>query len=632
MDVVSPVIKRWQHAAVDSEQFWAEAAQAVHWWRGWERVFDPGPPAFRWFCGATTNLSYNCLDLQVARGRGGHAALIAEHENGSRQTLTYAQLLHEVKKVAAALRAAQVKAGDRVAIYMPTMPEAIVAMLAVTRIGAIHLVVFAGFGSSALAERCRLADARILLAADTTVRKGQTVDLWRIVKQALREPNCPVEKIVLLPRAETPPDLKPGRDQSWAEFIAQGQGHSSDWVAMEANDPAYVLATSGTTASPKLAVHSHGAYQVGIRSTAAWCYGLKPEDVWWAMSDIGWVVGHSFIVYAPLLIGCTTLAYEGALDHPGPQSVYRLIAQNQVTAIFTAPTAVRMLMRAGLEPARGFDLESVQRIFCAGEALNVPAWQWLQREVFKDRVPVMDHWWQTETGGPVVGNPYGLHLLPIKPGSAGIALPGFEVEIRTLEGERCAANEKGILVIKRPFPGLTATIWNDPQRYARDYWERLPGSYFTGDAAHIDEDGYVWFSGRADDIIKVAGHRIGTVEVETAFLEHPAVAESGVTGQPDDLRGELIAAFVALKPGFEPSADLERELRQTVRNKLGAVAVLGAINFVAMLPKTRSGKIMRRVLKAVILNRDPGDISTIEDEGSVEDLRAAWERMRAELG
>ena len=362
--------------------------------------------------------------------------------------------------------------------------------------------------------------------------------------------------------------------------------------------------------------------------TILWVFGLKPEDVWWSTSDIGWIVGHSYIVYAPLLFGCTTISYEGALDYPDADTFYRVVAENRVTGIFTAPTAVRMLMAHGTEPARRYNLASLERVFCAGEVLNVPAWEWFQREVFEDHVPVVDHMWQTETGGPVFGNPYGLGLLPIKPGSAGIPLPGISAEIRTQEGELCAQGEKGVVVITRPFPGLTPTIWGDPERYGRDYWDRIPGVYFTGDAASIDEDGYFWFSGRADEIIKIAGHRIGTIEVETAFLRHPAVAEAGVTGRPDELRGEVISAFIVLRAGYEPSADLERELRDTVRRELGPVVVIGDINVVHMLPKTRSGKIMRRVFKAVVLDVDPGDISTIEDAGSVEEAREAWRHLK----
>ncbi|HXR37079.1 MAG TPA: AMP-binding protein, partial [Candidatus Binataceae bacterium] len=385
MEVVSPIYKRWQHEAQsDPEAFWARAAREVFWFRTWDRVLDWQPPTFRWFTGATTNLSYNCLDLQVERGNGGCAALIAEHEDGTRRVFTYAQMLGEVKTVAAALRGLGVARGDRVAIYMPTMPEAIITMLAATRIGAIHLVVFAGFGSGALAERCRLAGARVLIAAGHTSRKGNRVDLWKIVKDAIAQPRSPIEKVVLLARGKPPADLKRGRDILWEDFVSGGHGQPTDYEPMEANEPAYVLATSGTTASPKIAVHSHGAYQVGIRSTASWCFGMKRSDVWWSTSDIGWVVGHSYIVYAPLLFGCATIAYEGALDHPGPENFYRIVEQNGVTGIFTAPTAVRMLMKSGTEPARGFNLDSVERVFCAGEALNTPAWKWFQKEVFHD--------------------------------------------------------------------------------------------------------------------------------------------------------------------------------------------------------------------------------------------------------
>ncbi|ACZ39455.1 acetate--CoA ligase [Sphaerobacter thermophilus] len=631
MEVVNPIVRRWQQeAADDHEGFWARAAEQIPWFRTWDQVFAWDPPGFRWFLGAETNLCYNALDYHVRRGWGGHAALIAENERGERRVLTYAQLLHEVERVAAALRGLGVRRGDRVGIYMPTCAEAIIAMLATARIGAIHLVVFAGFGSGALAQRLQLAGARVLLAADATWRKGRTVPLKPIVDAALDTLDGQVERVVVLRRTDDSA-MQPGRDLDWDEFLALGAGQSAEHEVMEANEPAYILATSGTTASPKLAVHSHGTYQVGIRSTADWCFGMKPTDIWWSTSDIGWVVGHSFIVYAPLLVGCTTIAYEGALDHPGPETVYRIIEENRVTGIFTSPTAARMLMRYGTEPARAHDLSSVERVFCAGELLNPPAWEWLQKEVFQDRVPVLDHWWQTETGGPVVGNPYGLGMLPIKPGSAGVPLPGFALAVMTPEGERCGPDEPGIVVIERPFPGLTPTIWGDPERYANEYWRRIPGVYYTGDSGAIDEDGYVWFSGRADEIIKIAGHRIGTAEVESAFLRHPAVAEAGVTGRPDPVRGEVISAFIALKPGWQPTELLKSELLGTVRQELGPVAVIGELNFVSMLPKTRSGKIMRRVFRAVIADQDPGDVSTIEDEASVEEARAAWRRMRAEI-
>jgi acetyl-CoA synthetase len=507
-------------------------------------------------------------------------------------------------------------------------------MLAAVRIGAIHVAIFAGFGAAALADRVVRTGSRAIFAADITYRKGKDISLTEIIDACLAEgADQVVEKVVLLRRTDADIPKKPGRDITWDDFLGLADGQDDGYEVMESNEPAYILPTSGTTAKPKLAVHTHGGYQVYARSMANWMFGLRKDDVWWSTSDIGWVVGHSYIVYGPLLCGCSTIAYEGAPDHPGPETFYRIIQENQVSGIFTSPTFVRLLMRYGADVARGFDLSSLERVFCAGEVLNAPAWQWMQKEVFNDEVPVIDHMWATETGGPIVGNPYGLGLLPIKPGSGGIPLPGIEAAIMTAEGEPVPANEKGLFVIKRPFPGLTSTLWGEPDRYGVDYWERIANAnvYSTGDAASIDDDGYVWFSGRADEVIKIAAHRIGTIEVETAFLHHPSVAEVGVTGRPDELRGEVIAAFVVLKQGHKPSEELRKELLQTVRSELGALVVVGDLNFVEMLPKTRSGKIMRRVLKAVVSGRDPGDVSTIEDEGSVEEAREAWRQMSAQV-
>jgi acetyl-CoA synthetase len=632
VELINPMVRRMQEEARrDPAAFWAAAAEELPWFRKWDVAFDWQFPTFRWFVGAQTNLAYNCLDYHVRRGWGGHTALIYVNERGERQLFTYAQLRREVERVAAALRGLGIRKGDRLTIYMPVCPEAIVLMLATVRIGAIHSVVFAGFGAQALADRITASGSRLVFTADATYRRGSIVRLKEVVDQALSVGENQVERVVVLRRTADDVPMLPGRDFSWDEFLKRGEGEDGRHEVMEANEPAYILATSGTTARPKLAVHVHGGYQVGIYSLGRWCFGMKPTDVWWATSDIGWVVGHSYIVYAPLLLGCTTIAYEGVLDYPGPETVWRVVEEFGVTGIFTSPTGVRLLMRYGEEAAEGYDLSSLERVVCAGEVLNAPAWEWLQKVVLKDRVPVIDHWWQTETGGPVIGNPYGVGMLPIKPGSAGVPLPGMEVAVMSPEGQELGPGEKGILVIKRPFPSLTPTLWGEPERYGRDYWQRIPGVYFTGDSAHIDEDGYVWFAGRADEVIKIAAHRIGAIEVESAFLKHPAVAEAGVTGRPDPVRGEVISAFVALKQGHRPSEELRRELLETVRRELGPVAVVGDINFVAMLPKTRSGKIMRRVLKAVVLDRDPGDISTIEDEGSVEEARQAWLQMRQEM-
>ncbi|MBI3980251.1 MAG: acetate--CoA ligase [Chloroflexi bacterium] len=634
MALINPIVGSYRREATEHpDVFWAKAAEHLHWFRSWDRVFDWEFPTFRWFSGGQTNLSYNCLDYHVARGWGGHAALIFVGEWGERRVFTYAQLRREVERAAAALRGMGIRKGDRITIYMPTCPEAIILMLATTRIGAIHSVVFAGFGAGALADRISASGSRLVFTADVTYRKGREVPLLGIVDAAIKTGCETVEHVVVLHRrAGDGGAMLTGRDLDWSAFLARGQGQSGDYVPMEANEPAYILATSGTTAKPKLAIHVHGGYQVGIHSMARWVYGMKPTDVWWATSDIGWVVGHSYIVYAPLLAGCTTIAFEGALDHPTPETLWQIVEDFGVTGIFTSPTAVRLLMRYGEEHAHKYNISSLERIFCAGEVLNAPAWEWLQRRVLDDRIPVLDHYWQTETGGPMVGNPYGLAMLPIKPGSGGIPLPGIEAAVMTPEGEVCPTGEKGILVIKRPFPSLTPAIWGEPERYGREYWDRIPGVYFTGDSAHFDEDGYIWFAGRADEVIKIAAHRLGTIEVETAFLKHGAVAEAGVTGRPDALRGEVISAFVALKQGQTPSSQLRQELLDTVRRELGPVAVIGDLNFVNTLPKTRSGKIMRRVLKAVTLDRDPGDVTTIEDEGSVEEARQAWQEIRQAIG
>lgn len=634
MQLISPVINRWiQDGLADSEGLWERAALELPWFRTWDRVFEADPPSFRWFAGARTNLAYNALDHHVATGRGDQAALTYFNERGERLSFTYSQMLAGVERIAAALRGLGIEKGDRLTIYMPTCPEAIMLMLATVRIGAIHSVVFAGFGEHALADRVRASGSRLVFATDLTYRRGKDVPLKGIVDEAMAAADLAVENVIVLQRGDEPCAMTPGRDLGWDEFLARGEGMSGAHVEMEANEPAFILATSGTTAKPKLAVHSHGGYAVHVTAMARWCYGLKPGEVWWSGSDIGWIVGHSYIVYAPLLMGCTTLAFEGALDYPTPDANWRAaIEELGATGIFTSPTAVRLLMRYGADAISSVDYSRLERVLCAGEVLNAPAWDWLQNTVLDNRVPVIDHMWQTETGGPVFGNPYGLGLLPVKPGSAGIPMPGIEAAVVTTEGEPCAPGEKGIMVLKRPFPGLIATLWGEKERYGTDYWSKIPGVYYTGDSAHMDEDGYVWFMGRADEIIKIADHRIGTVEVETAFLMHPSVAESGVIGRPDELRGEVISAFVVLKNGVEPSDDLKRELLETVRHELGPIAVIGEINIVSMLPKTRSGKIMRRVLKAVTLDVEPGDITTIEDEGSVEDARHAWHHMKAELG
>jgi len=630
MSVITPVIQRWiDEGRRDPDALWARAADDLPWFRKWDRVFEWEPPTFRWFVGGQTNLGFNAVDRHVLDGDGGRAALVYINERGDRTVLTYAQLLHQVKRISAALRGLGIGKGDRITIYMPPCPESIALMLATVRIGAMHSIVFAGFGAQALGDRIAASGSRAVFATDVTYRKGQNVSLLPIVEEALQIGGASVERLVVLERGGA---SRAGSHMSWGDFLRQAQGQDAGHTVMESNDPAFILATSGTTAKPKLAIHTHGGYQVHVVTMGKWCFGLRPTDVWWATSDIGWIVGHSYMVYAPLLVGGTTIAFEGALDYPQADANWRAAVEEfGVTGIFTSPTAVRMLMRYGNEPLLSIDHSRLERVVCAGEVLNPPAWDWLQNTILRGRVPVIDHMWQTETSGPVFGNPYGLGMLPIKPGSAAIPLPGIDAAVVSLDGTPCATGEKGIMILKRPFPGLIAGLWGEPERYGRDYWQRIPGVYYTGDSAHVDEDGYVWFGGRADEIIKIAGHRIGTIEVESACLKHPSVAECAVVGRPDEMRGEVISAFVLLKHGHTASAELRKAVIDTVRHELGPVAVIGELNFVGMLPKTRSGKLMRRVLKAVILDRDPGDITTIEDEGSVDETRQAWLHMKAEL-
>jgi len=635
MSLITPTIQRWiDEGRRDPDALWGRAADDLPWFRKWDRVFEWDPPTFRWFVGGRTNLGFNAVDRHVLDGDGGRAALVYINERGERAVLTYAQLLHLVKRISAALRGLGIRKGDRITIYMPPCLESIALMLATVRIGAIHSIVFAGFGAQALGDRIAASGSRAVFATDVVYRKGQNVPLLPIVDEAVKVAGGSVERVVVLTRdIESPGDAKTaGSRVSWEDFLRGGEGQDSSHAVMESNEPAFILATSGTTAKPKLAIHTHGGYQVYVVTMGKWCFGLNPSDVWWATSDIGWIVGHSYMVYAPLLVGCTTIAFEGALDYPHAEANWRAAVEEfGVTGIFTSPTAVRMLMRYGNEPLRSVDHSRLERVVCAGEVLNAPAWEWLQNTILDGRVPVIDHMWQTETSGPVFGNPYGLGMLPIKPGSAAIPLPGIDSGVVALDGKPCGVGEKGIMVLKRPFPGLTAGLWGEPDRYGRDYWQRIPGVYYSGDAAHVDEDGYVWFSGRADEVIKIAGHRIGTIEVESACLKHPAVAECAVVGRPDEIRGEVISAFVLLKHGHAPSDQLRKAVLDTIRRELGPVAVVGELNFVGMLPKTRSGKLMRRVLKAVILDRDPGDITTIEDEGSVDETRLAWKQMKEEL-
>ncbi len=640
VELIPPFVKSFLKKGYDDlEGFWEEAAinsmHEIYWKKKWDKTFEWNYPTFKWFIGGLTNICYSAVDYNVQKGRQGKAAIVSEiAETGETKVITYGQLLNLVKTYAAALRGMGVKKGDRVVIYMPMGIEPVAAMLACARIGAIHVVVFAGFSYKAVADRIVLSGAEYILTQDVNHRRGTTIELKKVIDDAINEvPAGQIKKVVVLKRAhdgERP--MVAGRDIYWEEFLKYAEGNSGEVEWVESNEPLFLLPTSGTTAKPKVTVHVHGGYQQYVYSMGQWIYKIRPDDVWFATSDIGWIVGHSYNVYGPLISGCTTVLFEGTPDYPRKDMIWDVIEKNKVTALWISPTGVRGLMKLGVEEARKHDISSVERVFCAGEVLNPAAWEWLQKGVFEDRIPVIDHMWQTETSGPVIGNPYGLGLYPIKPGSSSLAVPGVQVDIVDEKtGKSCEPGEKGIFVIKKPFPGLTPTLWGEPDRYRADYWEKidtLKGMYCSGDGAYRDEDGYIWFVGRADEVIKISAHRIGTIEIENALISHPAVAESGVSGVPDELKGEVACAFVVLKTGFEASEELKKELILHVRKVMGPIVVIRDIQFVKMLPKTRSGKIMRRVMKKLWTGEDLGDLSTIEDGASVDEIKEAVSKMK----
>ncbi|MCU7787585.1 AMP-binding protein [Pyrobaculum sp. 3827-6] len=545
-----------------------------------------------------------------------------------------------VCRFSATMRAAGVGRGDSVLIYMPNTVEAVAAILAAARIGAVSSTVFAGFSPKAVADRVELVEPKIIFTQDYSVRRGRKAPLKENIDEALKiSPWRP--QMVVVRRGvmeEKEPPMERGRDMWLEEFLEMGKAGDCSPLFVESNEPLFVLPTSGTTAKPKPVVHVHGGYQVWIVHGALLVYGLSIDDVIFNTSDIGWVVGQSYIVFAPTIMGTTSVLFDGVIDHPRPDVFWEVVEKYRPTLIWTSPTAARMLMRLGVHHARRHDLSSVKRVVTAGEVLNPEVWRWLYEEAFQKRVPVIDHWWQTELSGPAIGYyhalvkdmPQGLEFMQIKPGSAGVPLPGVEVDVVDEKGNPLPPGQKGTLIIKKPFPGMTPTLWKEHRRYVADYWERFEGKtvYYTGDAAYVDEDGYVWFGGRADEVIKIAGHRIGTIEVESALLTHPAVAEAAVVGVPDPIRGEAIAAFVVLRPSWSPSEALRKELIEHVRKTFGPIAVFAGLEFVNMLPRTRSGKIMRRVMKRLWTGEPLGDLSTIEDEASVDEVREAVSRLK----
>ena len=603
----------YQRSVQDPEGFWADVASELDWFEPWDQVFSWDYPTFRWFSGGECNITTNCLDRHANSWRKNKAAFIWLGEDGSERIFTYGRLAQLVNRFANGLKSLGVAKGDRVVIYMPLSPEGAIAMLACARIGAIHSVVYAGFSVGALRDRIVDAGSEVVITADAGYRRGRKVDLKGIADEAID--GLDVVKRVVVWRREPASDagesVKNGKEVDFDELLNSSSPHCEPQI-MESEDPLYILYTSGTTGKPKGVLHVHGGYMVGTYYHFKTFWDIKDEDVYWCTSDIGWVVGHSYIVYAPLIAGATTVFREGAIDYPRPGVAYEIIEKYGVSVIFTAPTVVRMLMRYGEEYIRGFDLSSLRFLTCAGEPLNPEAWRWAYKHLCGSGEwgYMADNYWQTETGGPCLAT---LPIMAAKPGKVGVPLPGVVADVVNREGQSISEpNKGGLLVLKRPFPHLFRTVYGDPERYAQD-WSRIPGCYFTGDVALKDEDGYIMVVGRADDVLNVAGHRIGSAEVESALVSHPTVAEAAVIGVPDPVRGESIKAFVTLRMGNEPSQEMVDTLKAHVRHELGPIAVPSGIDFVPTLPKTRSGKIMRRLLKAQELGLDPGDITTLEE-------------------
>ncbi len=601
----------YRQSVDDPQSFWGDRAGELEWFENWERVLDDSnPPFYKWFVGAKTNIVHNALDRHLKTFRKNKLALIWEGEPGDTRTFSYFALNREVCKFANVLRSMGVKKGDIVTIYLPRIPEQVIAMLACAKIGAPHSVVYGGFSVEALAERIEDARSRVLITADGGWHRGKIVGLKSIADEAIaRQPT--IEACIVVRRTGQEIYMEPGRDYWYHDLMSLPISTPMCYTEpVDAEDPLFILYTSGTTGRPKGIVHTHGGYMVHTYTTFKYVFDIKDEDRWWCAADPGWITGHSYIVYAPLLNGATSFMYEGAPNHPYPNRWWRMVENYGISILYTAPTAIRGLMRYGDAWAQRHDLSSLRLLGSVGEPINPEAWRWYYSVIGGERCPIMDTWWQTETGGFMITP---LPITPLKPGSATRPFFGVEVDVVNEEGHPVTEGEEGYLVIKKPWPGMLRTLYRDPERFRQQYWSKFPGMYQTGDSARKDKDGYVWIIGRIDDVIKVSGYRLGTAEVESALVSHPAVAEAAAIGLPHELKGNAIHAFVILRAGHEKSDRLIDELRSHVAHEMGPIAKPDEIKFMDILPKTRSGKIMRRLLRARALGLPEGDVSTLEE-------------------
>ncbi len=603
----------YQEAIADSEGFWARRAETLAWYQRWEKVLDKSnAPFYKWFVGGKTNIALNALDRHVKTWRRNKLALIFEGEPGDKQTFSYWRLWQEVNKFGNVLRSMGIKKGDRVTIYMGRIPELIIAMLACAKIGAVHSVVYGGFSEHALADRIEDAQSRVLITCDGAWLRGSIVELKKIADQAVHRSPV-VETVIVVKRTGQDVPMQAGRDFWYHDLMALPIASTKcETEVMDAEDPLFILYTSGTTGKPKGILHTHGGYQVYTSTTLNWVFDIKDEDRFWCAADPGWITGHSYIVYAPLILGATEIIYEGAPNYPYPNRWWKIVEEYGVTILYTAPTAIRGLMRFGDAWPKRHDLSSLRLLGSVGEPINPEAWKWFYNVIGKGKCPIMDTWWMTETGGFLITP---MPSVGLKPGSCTRPFPGIEADVVDDSGKSCPPGVEGKLVIKTPWPGMLRTIYGDPDRMVKTYFSAYPGThwYLAGDSARKDEDGYFWVIGRIDDVIKVSGYRLGTAEIESGLVSHPAVAEAAAIGIPDEVRGNVIYAYCVLRQGHQGSEALVDALKTHIRNEIGPIAIPSKIEFVSVLPKTRSGKIMRRVLKARAQGLPEGDISTLEE-------------------
>jgi len=616
-----------KRADEDFITFWAEQAKNLHWFEIWRNTLQWDPPFGRWFVGGKINASYNTLDVIIQKSPE-KIALLWEGEDGKSRIITYRDLWIEVNKFSNVLRSLGVRKGDRVTIYLPMVPELIVSMLACARIGAIHSVIFSGFSAKSIKDRVEDSESKIVITADGGFRRGNVIKLKETIDEAISDLGF-VQNVIVLEHAKIPITMS-SKDKKWSELMKHASSNCAP-EKLESEHPLYILYTSGTTGKPKGVLHGTGGYLTHLYSTFKWIFDIKDSDVYFCTADIGWVTGHSYVVYGPLLHGATQVMYEGSPDFPTYERMWKIIQKYKVTIFYTTPTALRMFMKFGNAIPNSYDLSSLRLLGTVGEPINPEVWKWYFDVIGKRNCPIVDTWWQTETGGTMISPVPGLETISLKPGSATRPIPGIDIAVVDEAGNEVAPETKGYLVVRKPWPGMLLTLWNDDEKYRLVYWSKYKTSYYPGDYSIKDKDGYLWMLGRADDVLKVAGHRLGTAELESGFVSHKAVAESAVCGIPHDVKGEAIIAFVVLRDGYSVSDDLKNEIITHIRNVIGPIASPEQLYFVARLPKTRSGKIMRRLLKAIAKGDEIGDISTLENEAAVSEVQAAFDEVKQSI-